>query len=89
MCRVDVALVFYYNVSIMAFTSTQKIIKVGSSSGVILPAKALKELGVHAGDEIEVTARVKSAPVTDSEVLQTASAILERYKQDFKNLANR
>ena len=37
----------------MTITTTQKIIKIGSSKGVTLPAKQLQELEVKEGDEVE------------------------------------
>lgn len=73
----------------MTFTTTQKIIKIGSSKGAILPAKALKELNVGAGDEIELVLRKKTTPTDNKEVLNAAQGILDRYKKDFKNLADR
>ena len=41
----------------MTITTIQKVIKIGSSRGVTLPAKQLRALGVRDGDEIEVTIR--------------------------------
>jgi len=70
-------------------TTTQKIIKIGTSKGTTLPAKELKNLGVDVGDEVEITVRKKSGNADDAEVLKAAKSILERYKSDFKNLAQR
>lgn len=71
--------------------SIQKIIKVGSSAAVTIPAKELKRQGLHAGDEVEVfvrpVSRMKDAD--DGVVIAEAKKILDEYKQDFKNLANR
>lgn len=41
----------------MTITTIQKVIKIGSSRGVILPASQLKALGVDVGDEVKVTFR--------------------------------
>ncbi|HSX05633.1 MAG TPA: hypothetical protein VLF69_04150 [Candidatus Saccharimonadales bacterium] len=73
----------------MTITTTQKIIKIGSSKGSTFPAKELKALGVDVGDEVEITIRKKTGSTSDTEVLKTARSILERYKQDFEHLAQR
>lgn len=73
----------------MSITTTQKIIKIGTSKGTTLPAKELKRLGVDIGDEIEIEVRKKAASKADGEVIKAAQSILERYKTDFKNLADR
>lgn len=73
----------------MAITTTQKIIKIGSSKGGIYPAKALKELGVDVGDEVEIVIRKKTSLATDKAVVDAAKSILTQYAQAFKNLANR
>jgi antitoxin component of MazEF toxin-antitoxin module len=73
----------------MTITTIQKVIKIGSSKGTTLPAKDLKHLGVDVGDEVEITIRKKINSANDAEVINAAKSILERYKQDFKNLAQR
>lgn len=73
----------------MSITTTQKIIKIGTSRGTTLPAKELRRLGVDVGDEVEVVVRRKSASASDERVIRAAQSILNRYKSDFKNLAER
>ncbi len=73
----------------MTITTTQKIIKIGTSQGVTIPAKDLRALGATAGDELEIIVRKKASVATDAELIETANSLLERYKQDFSNLANR
>lgn len=73
----------------MNITTTQKVIKIGTSQGVTLPAKELKALDVQPGDELEVTVRKKVAHASDAKVNEVASRLLERYKQDFTNLSQR
>jgi antitoxin component of MazEF toxin-antitoxin module len=73
----------------MTITMTQKIIKIGSSKGSTFPAKALKNLGVDVGDEVEIVLRKKAGNASDVEVLKAAKSILERYKTDFEHLAQR
>ncbi len=70
--------------------STQKIIKIGSSGGVTIPAKELKRQNIKFGDEVEVT--IKPLPAhsnEDQKVIDAAKTILSEYRQDFVNLAKR
>lgn len=72
-------------------TSIQKIVKIGSSEGVTLPAKELRRANLKQGDEVEVTIRSvqNRASTSDQAIIATAKKILEEYKQDFQNLAQR
>lgn len=70
--------------------SIQKVIKIGSSGGVTIPAKELKRQNIAFGDEVEVIVRPLHATNSeDKEVLDAAKKILKDYKQDFQNLAER
>lgn len=73
----------------MTITTIQKVIKIGSSRGVTLPARDLRALGIRDGDEIEVTVRKCSEVADDNQVLKTANSLLRRYKEDFSHLAKR
>lgn len=73
----------------MNITTIQKVIKIGSSHGVTLPARDLRALGIRDGDEIEVTVRKRSEAADDNQVLKTANSLLRRYKEDFSQLAKR
>lgn len=73
----------------MVITTIQKVIKIGSSRGVTLPARDLRALGIRDGDEIEVTVRKRSEAADDNQVLKTANSLLSRYKEDFSHLAKR
>ena len=73
----------------MKITTIQKVIKIGSSRGVTLPARDLRALGIRDGDEIEVTVRKRSEAADDNQVLKTANSLLRRYKEDFSQLAKR
>ncbi|QQS19350.1 hypothetical protein IPL85_03610 [Candidatus Saccharibacteria bacterium] len=73
----------------MTFTTIQKAIKIGTSRGVILPAKELKRLGVKDDDELELIVRKKSNAATNEEVITAADDILREYRTAFQNLANR
>lgn len=81
-----------YNITIvfiMVVTTIQKVIKIGSSRGVTLPAKQLKALGIRDGDEIEITIRKHPVAANDDQVLKAANKLLKRYKTEFSNLAKR
>ena len=54
-----------------------------------LLARDLRALGVEAGDEVELVVRKKVTHVEDAPVLETAQALLERYEDDFRHLAER
>lgn len=70
--------------------SIQKIIKIGSSGGVTIPAKELKRQNLNFGDEVEVIVRpLRNQKSEDTEILATAKRILQEYKQDFENLAEK
>ena len=70
--------------------STQKVIRVGTSGGVTIPAKELKRQNIQFGDEVEVIIRpLNSINPKDQEVIDTAKEILNKYKSDFVNLNDR
>lgn len=73
----------------MTITTIQKVIKIGSSRGVTLPARDLRRLGVETGDDVELIVRKKTVAAQDDQALTTANSLLERYKKDFINLAKR
>lgn len=72
-------------------TSIQKIVGIGSSDGVTLPAKELKRANIKRGDEVEITVRPvpKTVGNDDQAVIDAAKKILDDYRQDFQNLAQR
>lgn len=70
--------------------SIQKIIKIGSSGGVTIPAKELKRQNISFGDDVEVIVRpISKISAEDQKVLEAARSILQDYKSDFKNLSQR
>lgn len=73
----------------MIITTTQKVIKIGTSYGVTLPAKEVKRLNLQPGEELEITARKKVTTASDTSAIATANSLLDRYKQDFTNLSER
>ena len=72
------------------FETSQKIIKIGSSVGVILPAKELKQHGLKISDFVDL--KVKPTKVPDShtlEVVAIAQDLIKRHEQALKNLSQR
>ncbi len=70
--------------------SIQKVIRIGSSAGVTIPAKEMKRQQIKYGDEVEVTVRPLTTKVADDQsVIDAARKILKKYKVDFQNLAER
>jgi len=70
--------------------SIQKVIKIGSSGGVTIPAKELKRQNINFGDDVEVIVRpLHSSSEQDQKVIAQARKVLENYKQDFENLADK
>ena len=84
---------FYYNKP-MTITTIQKVIKIGSSHGMTLPAKQMRALGWQEGDEVRnVVDTVSSAhtpvqPVTD-QVRRDYETFTQQYGETLKNLADR
>lgn len=73
----------------MNITATQPVIKIGTSKGVTIPAKALKAAGIKEGDQVDIIVKKHVASDADQEVLRVARDILDRYNEDFKNLSQR
>lgn len=70
--------------------SIQKVIKIGSSGGVTIPAKEMKRQNINYGDQVEVIVRpVQPANAENEKALTAAKSILKEYKDDFTNLAKR
>lgn len=70
--------------------SIQKVIRIGSSGGVTIPAKELKRQNIAFGDDVEVIVRpIYSNSSSDAKVIESAKKILLEYKKDFNNLAKR
>ena len=72
--------------------SIQKVIKVGSSAAVTIPAKDVKRLGISYGDEIKVSFEVTKKADTDPEkveLIKVTQRLIERHKKALKNLSQR
>ena len=75
----------------MVITTIQKVIKIGSSRGVTLPARDLRALGIRDGDEVRLTVeKVKSIKQADKLLLsQEYDDFKKQYGETLKNLADR
>lgn len=73
----------------MSITTTRKVIKVGTSAGVTIPANDLKRLGLTYGDDLVV--RFEKPPVNShkAEVVELTQKLIRRHKQALKNLSQR
>ncbi len=71
----------------MTITTTQKIIKIGDSAGVTIPAKELKRAGIKAGDEVKISFE-PVVPVQD-DVMKEYAEFKAQYGETLKNLADR
>lgn len=73
-------------------TSIQKVIKVGSSLAVTIPAKDAKHYGIEAGDDLEMTLRRPTTKVSEAhsaEVVDLTQKLIARHRQALKNLSQR
>ena len=75
----------------MVITTIQKVIKIGSSRGVTLPARDLRALGIRDGDEVRLTVeRVKPIKQANKPSLrQEYDDFKKQYGETLKNLADR
>lgn len=69
-------------------TTTQKIIKIGSSKGVILPSSSLKEIGADLGTEVRVSIE-PVVPNSQDKLMKEYGAFIEQYGEALRNLADR
>lgn len=81
-----------YNIVIMndMIQTTQKVIKVGSSGAVTIPAKEMRRLGITYGDEVRVTfdSVTKVSPET-VELVALTQKLIKRHEAALKNLSQR
>ena len=75
----------------MTITTIQKVIKIGSSRGVTLPARDLRALGIRDGDEVRLTVeQVKPIEQANKPSLrQDYDDFKKQYGKTLKNLADR
>lgn len=73
----------------MTITATQKIIKVGSSGAVTVPAKVMKQFGATYGDDIQVEFKPVIKKRKHDELMNEYDEFVKQYGQTLKNLADR
>jgi len=66
---------------------TQKLLKIGTSIGVTVPKKYLKERGLKVGDEVEVS--IKPVQKVEKELLDWTDRFIEQYRPALKALAKK
>ena len=70
--------------------STQKLVKVGSSDMITVPAHVKKQLNAKTGDQVKVTYELVDEPTAhDIEVVAIAQKLIKRHKTALKNLSQR
>jgi antitoxin component of MazEF toxin-antitoxin module len=67
--------------------SIQKVIRIGSSGGVTIPAKEMKRQGIQYGDEVKVT--VEPVKKSADTVADDYKKFVDEYGETLKNLAGR
>jgi putative addiction module antidote len=74
----------------------QKLLQIGSSAGVTIPKKSLKDLGLTIGDEVIVeidkkreSVSIRSARKVDRELLDWTDKFIEKYRPALEALAKK
>lgn len=74
----------------------QKVLKIGSSIGVTIPKKSLKELGLKAGDSVRVevdrttrSVRITPAINVDAELVEWTDSFIDEYRPALEELAKK
>lgn len=74
----------------MIITSIQKVIKVGDSLAVTIPAKDARHLHITQGDELKVSyEKPQLAGRHQVEVVELTQQLIERHRQALLNLSQR
>ncbi len=74
----------------------QKVIKIGSSIGVVIPTEMAKRRGIEAGQAVSLDEKGEGIFITQtgtpnkeiSETVARATAYIEKYRKDFEALAD-
>ncbi|HSX29817.1 MAG TPA: AbrB/MazE/SpoVT family DNA-binding domain-containing protein [Candidatus Saccharimonadales bacterium] len=67
--------------------SIQKVIKIGSSGGVTIPAKEMRREDIAYGDEVKVT--IEPAYKPHDKLMDEYQEFVQEYGTTLKNLADR
>ncbi len=74
----------------MKIQSIQKVIKVGDSKAVTLPARDLKVAGIDTGDDVKVTVEsLRKKTTGQGKLMREYEAFKQQYGQTLKNLSDR
>ena len=74
----------------MTITSTQKVIKVGDSLAVTIPAKDARMLNIQKGDELKVSYQKTVTTKTHTvEVVELTQKLIERHQKALNNLSQK
>jgi antitoxin component of MazEF toxin-antitoxin module len=74
----------------MSITTTQKVIKVGDSLAVTIPAKDARRLSVKKGDQLNVSFEKATDSVEQkAEIVELTQKLIARHEKALKNLSQR
>lgn len=69
--------------------SIQKVIKIGSSGGVTIPAKEMRRQNIKFGDEVKVSVEPLAKDKEQQKLMREYEKFVDQYGQTLKNLADR
>ncbi len=73
----------------MTIKSIQKVIKVGSSLAVTIPAREARSAGIMAGSEVDVTLQPTEKVTKNEQLLTDYEKFKQQYSETLKNLSQR
>ena len=74
----------------MSIEAIRKVVKVGSSGMVSVPAKEMKHLGITYGDKLKVTFEPVDDPSKEQvELVKLTQKLISRHKKALQNLSQR
>lgn len=74
----------------MTHTTIQHTVKIGTSTGVTLPAKELRRMGLKVGDPVKITFEpVQKVDQDKVEFVALTQKLIKRHEKALKNLAQR
>ncbi|MDQ3159299.1 MAG: AbrB/MazE/SpoVT family DNA-binding domain-containing protein [bacterium] len=73
----------------MTINTTQKVIKVGDSLAVTIPAKEAKEIGIKVGSRLKFSAELVEDQDKQADLMSDYKAFVSQYGQTLKNLKDR
>ena len=73
----------------MTIKSVQKVIKVGDSLAVTLPARDARQYGIEAGGNVEISVKPVENLDHKAEVVELTQKLIKRHKKALKNLSQR